>query len=365
MRFVSVSSLALLLAACCPDSPPDSADSTETGLDEPISGRGPYRDIWREELVLPAAALWRLIVGGRLTNDNFANRGDIEILHVEGNTQIVVQLQRFTFASSAEQAEDAFARMSLWAYALAEVQRPDEAIASDACGSSEADHCQLRTYYDGLFQPSRDGANMRVILPRGWTGELELVTEDNLLEGDYSDRGDVLVDGLAGKLSVELDSGRARVRLDSSYEHYPGCPANDSCVEAGMGPDCGCSEFGYVRIEARDGQAADIVVDVPSQNYYSAMLHNDDPQLELGCSVEIDCESFPDCALDPDFEDAVSIEQAAINDPGPPAVAGSGIHVDLHSGACAMIDHAEAPVDWIEGEATEVRGSIRLCSGCW
>jgi hypothetical protein len=210
----------------------------------------------------------------------------------------------------------------------------------------------------------RDGANIRVILPRGWAGELELVTEDNLAEGDYPDRGDVLVDGLAGKLHVQLDSGRARVQLDSSYEQYPGCPANDSCVEAGMAPDCGCSEFGYVRIDARNGQAADIVVDVPSQNYYRAELLNVDPMLELGCSVEIDCPAFPDCAIDPAFADVVAIEMAAINDPGPPAVSGSGIYVHLQSGACAMIDHAESPADWVEGVAAEVRGSIRLCSGC-
>lgn len=314
--------------------------------------------------MLPAAEFSRLIVGGRLTDDNFANRGDIEILHVEGSTQIVVELQRFTFASSAEQAEEAFARMSLWAYGLDAVERPSEAIAGDACGFGESDSCQLRTYYDGLFQPVRDGANIRVTLPRGWTGELELVTEDNVADGDYSDRGDVLVDGLAGRLQVELDSGRARVQLDSSYEQYPGCPANDSCIEAGMAPGCGCSDFGHVRIEARNGQAADILVDVPSQNYYTATLRNDDPQLELGCSVVIDCAAFPDCTLDPDFEDAVAQKRAAINDPGPPAAAGTGIHVNLHSGACAMIDHAEAPSDWVEGESVEVRGSIRLCSGC-
>ena len=124
MRFVSLSSLSFLLLACRPETPPpDAADSTETGEDEHVGTRGPYRDIWREELVLPAAGFARLIVGGLLTSDNFANRGDIEILYVEGSTQIVVQLQRFTFASDAEHAEQAFARMSLWAYGLAEVER--------------------------------------------------------------------------------------------------------------------------------------------------------------------------------------------------------------------------------------------------
>jgi hypothetical protein len=156
MRLVTLSSLSLLLLACGPELPIDSAESSETGecpagalgcpcdaedacadeglciagICEQVGGRRPYRDIWREELVVPAAGLSRLIVGGRLTNDNFVNRGDIEILHVEGSTQIVVQLQRFTFTNSAENAEEAFARMSLWAYGLVDVQRPDEAIAA-------------------------------------------------------------------------------------------------------------------------------------------------------------------------------------------------------------------------------------------
>jgi hypothetical protein len=347
----------------CPCGPDDACAGfgiCVAGVCEAFEDRLPYRDSWREELVLPAAGLERLIIGGRTTSDNFANRGDIEILYVEDSNEIRVELQRFTFSSRLQNVEGAFARMSLWAYALDDVVKPTDSIAQAACSVGDADFCHLRTYFDGLFQPLRDGANIRVSVPRGWSGALELETEDNLEEGEYLDRGDVLVDGLAGHLQVQLDSGRALVRLDPSYDTYPGCPASAACVAAGFAPDCGCTQFGSVQIEARSGQAADILVDVPPEKFYSAVLDNDDSELELGCSVEIECETFPEC----DLEAASGMAHASINHPGSPALPGAGIHIVLHSGACATIVHAESPTDYIEGSPSDVRGSVRLCSGC-
>jgi hypothetical protein len=384
--------LSTLLLACSPGSPSDdtAGETGETGecpagepgcpcaaetlctgaalcLDgvcEEVDSRRPFRDEWREELVLPAEGLRRLVIGGQPSQDNFANRGDIELRYVEDSADIRVELQRFTMAGDVNEAHDAFARMSLWAYARATPEPPNEAIADSACELGGADFCHLRTYYDGLIQPLRDGANIRVSLPRGWPGALELETEDNLHEGGYPDRGDILVDGLAGALHAILDSGRARVRLDPFYDDYPGCPNNDACVEQGLAPGCGCSDFGNVRIEARSGQAAQILVDAPPSLYYTVLLQNEDPILELGCSVTIDCEAFESCELDPNHVDNPAIEWASLNDPGEPALPDSGIRIDLRSGACAMIEHAEAPVDYFEGAASQVRGSVELCSGC-
>jgi hypothetical protein len=372
VRATLIGCLSNLAVACARPQTLDEGvgDTTDTGETGELSDTGefgvrrPFRDEWREELVLPAAELRHLVVGGPLTLDNFANRGDIQIHYDDDSSEVRVELQRFTIASDLDDATEAFGRMSVWAYDLESVERPSDEIMQSACGVGEGDFCHLRVYYDGLFQPVRDGANIRVTLPRGWEGELELETEDNLEEEDYPDRGDVLVDGLAGRLAVRLDSGRARVRLDPTHAHYPGCAYDDLCVMTGFAPDCGCTDFSSIRIEARSGRAADILVDVPVDNWYAAELDNDDLALALGCVVDVDCDAFPSCELDPDvLTDAR--RQASINYPGPPALQDLGIQIELHSGACSMIDHADSPDDYIEGPATEVRGNVRLCSGCW
>jgi hypothetical protein len=99
-------------------------------------------------------------------------------------------------------------------------------------------------------------------------------------------------------------------------------------------------------------------------NTYAAALRSDDALLELGCVVAIDCDDFGDCEVDPDTVAEPALVRAAINHPGDPAWSGAGIRVDLHTGACAEIEHADQPSDWFDGPATELRGNIRLCSGC-
>jgi hypothetical protein len=99
-------------------------------------------------------------------------------------------------------------------------------------------------------------------------------------------------------------------------------------------------------------------------NTYAAALRSDDALLELGCVVAIDCDDFGDCEVDPDTVAEPALVRTAINHPGDPALFGAGIRVDLHTGACAEIEHADQPSDWFDGPATELRGNIRLCSGC-
>ena len=344
-RIISIGCLLSLAFACAQPEGDEAVEETEESEDTSdccASARQAHRDEWREELVLPAAKLRHLLVGGVLSSDNFANRGDIEVRYEEGSSEIRVELQRFTVAKSEDDAEQAFERMSLWAYDVESVDKPSELSMDSACSVSAGDFCQIRTYYDGLFQPVRDGANIRVTLPRGWDGTLELETTDNIDEGiEYLDRGDVLVDGLAGNLEVRLDAGRVRIRLDPAY----------------------ALESGSVQVEAHDGLAAEILVDVPPDNYYDAVLENPDAPFDPGCVVSIDCESFPDCQLDP--ESTLAFQRAPINYPGLPTPEGTGIHIDLRSHACSMIDFAESPSDYEQPPATELRGNVRLCSGCW
>ena len=85
------------------------------------STREPYRDEWREELVVAAAEVQHLDVGGTMFRDNFANRGDIEVRYEQGSSEIRVELQRFTIAKCVEDAERAFDHMSLrWACGAAD-----------------------------------------------------------------------------------------------------------------------------------------------------------------------------------------------------------------------------------------------------
>jgi hypothetical protein len=337
--------MVVLGAACARSEPGEGAETDETetstsGETDEFPHRQPVRDEWREELVLAAAGVRHLVVGGVLTSDNFANKGDIEVRYEEGGSEIHVELQRFTFAKSMTDAEQAFGRMSLWAYDLVSVEKPRDEIMQAACGVSDGDFCQIRVYYDGLYQPVRDGANLRVTLPRGWDGTLALETADNLIEEpEYPDRGDILVDGLAGNLEVRLDAGRVQVRLDPAYALQPAS----------------------IVVEARSGRAAEILVDVPPDNYYTAELANPDAPFDPGCDVAIDCEAFPDCQLEPD--NTLAVARATINYPGLPTPEGSGVHIDLHASACSMIDYADSPADY-EHPATELRGNVRLCSGC-
>jgi hypothetical protein len=325
-----------------------------------FEGRRPFRDAWREELTLPATGIRRLIIGGVAVGDNFRNRGDIEVRTSAGSSEIVVEVQRFTVAKDEHDAQAAFARMSLWAYSLEQAQRPDAALAPLACDVSGAELCQIRNYYEGQLQPVRDGVNLRVSLPTGWDGALELATEDNLFESDYPDRGDVRVDGLAGSLTVTLDSGRVELRLADDIGPFPGCALEQECVAGGLAPDCGCSEFAQIEVAARVDAAASVTVDVPANASYVATLETDVMAPELGCLFELDCASFATCVSD----EAPGLVRAWINHPGPPALADAGIQIDVRAGRCASIDYAEQPLDRLAGPASELRGDLRLCSGC-
>lgn len=367
--------LAVLLGCACVACQPDAPGQTvvcESDADcsgatvclEPacvvFEGHRPFRDAWREELVLPADGLRRLILGGVAVADNFSNRSDIEVRYVADSSEIVVELQRFTVARDEQDAEAAFARMSLWAFSLEQAQRPDASIAPLACDVSGVELCQIRNYYEGQLQPVRDGVNLRVSLPAGWDGALELATEDNLVESDYPDRGDVRVDGLAGPLTVTLDSGRVALRLADDIGPFPGCALEQECVAGGLAPDCGCSEFAQIEITARVDAAASITVDVPANSSYVATLETDVMAAALGCELELDCASFTTCVAD----ESPGLVRAWINRPGPPALADAGIRIDLRAGRCASIDHADQPLDRLAGPASELRGDLRLCSGC-
>jgi hypothetical protein len=333
--------------------------------------RAPFVDEWVVEAELPAATFVSLSIGDRLSSDNFSNRGDIEVRYEAGAQTIKIEMQRFTIAKNDADAQSAFDRMSYWGYDLATPEKPSDSIMLDGCDQPEHDTCYIRAYYDGLFQPVRDGANFRITLPAGWQGDLELTTSDNLEAGaeTYPDRSDITVDGLNGNLTVDLDSGNVEVRLDPNIQHYAGCSANDDCEAMGYAMGCGCSEPTNVTIANKTGQASNITVDVANaDNWYTMILENRgtfSSSDEFVCNATIDCDSFTNCLIDPDYAALASQERAEINYPGAPAVEGAGVRISLVSEACSNISYVTGPEDYDSAELPEEkRGELRACVGC-
>jgi hypothetical protein len=345
-----------------------------TNDNTPTEVRAPYVDEWVTEAELPAAQFTSLSIGDRLTSDNYFNRGDIEVIYDAGTQMITIEMQRFTVATSDEAAQEAFDRMLYWGYNLSAPEKPSEAILLDGCDQITDplhDTCYIRAYYDGLFQPVRDGANFRITVPAGWDGDLALTTGDNLDEGidSYPDRSDVTVTGLNGNLSVDLDSGNVAVKMDPNIPHYAGCADSQACEDMGYAMGCGCASPTIVSIANKSGQASNITVDVgATDNWYTMILDNRgtfSSSDDFVCNATIDCDPFADCAIDPDYAALASQERAEVNFPGMPAVEGGGIRISLVSEACANIKYVSGPEDYqADPLPIEKRGELRACVGC-
>lgn len=349
--------------------------------------RQPYLDEWRVVAETPdAAAIEFLSIGDRETVDNFANRGDVEVVFDPAATGITVEMQRFTITDNQEQADAAFRRMEYWGYNSSSPEALDPILdAAILCFTPGNNACYVRAHFDGMAQPLRDGANFRVTLPAGWNGELEIVTSDNLGEGIeyYPDRSDVRVTGLSGPLSVDLDSGNVEIVLDSSIEHYAGCPFNDVCELgdpnatpplAPFDPTCGCTYPTSVTIDNAPGQASDITIDLPTTSaltgegpWYTVWLENEGRGFGyFACAATLDCDAFgPDCLIDPDFSAIKHKEWAEINYPGEPAMPVAGIQINATSSTCADVAYIEHPEDYgLKEFPHEQRGNLHVCSGC-
>ncbi len=351
------------LAACAGD---DGNDDGIGGGDQPFIGE------WETIVEGPAASLDLLSVGDRLTSSkNFGNRGDIEVVYGAGDT-IKVEMQRFTISSSLSVADDAFGRMSGWAYNLASPEPPSPDMAEDLCFAPDQDGCYVRNYYDGQLQPVRDGVNFRVTIPAGWPGDLLLSTEDNIASGieTYPDRGDISVMGLNGNLSIDLDSGNVDIKVDPNIAHFAGCAGSADCEAAGFDPDmCSCNTPTNITVVNKVGQASNMTVDLgTADNWYTVLIENRgdfSASSDFICTATLDCDAFDSCELDSDFEDLAFHERAEVNYPGEPAIRSSGIRISLTSEDCDNILYVDGPDDFdAETLPEEKRGTLNVCVGC-
>jgi hypothetical protein len=339
-------------------------------------GMGPADGCWATiaDAEFDSAQISKLRVGGPLDDHNFANRGDIELYYTLDSDRIVVQMRPFTFAPNEASAFEDVDRLIPWLYTASSVAPPAQLGADQACviEGEWQDGCSVRVWYDGLAQKLRSGADLRVFVPRGWEGEVELATEDNIVEAEYPSRGHIRVVDLPGSGDVTLDGGSAEVRLDRATEPVPACSAeqNAACAEQGWDQSAEaclpCVDFGRIHVESRGGTAANITVDAPPDLWISAALENQQEGLTPGsdpsCFISIDCEGFGGCEWTQNDPLMPWKGRALLNQPAQ-ALLGLGYNVRLSSAACQESMEAEGPADY-GAPRPSWHGSLELCSGC-
>jgi hypothetical protein len=325
----------------------------------------------------PGDEVSTVVIGGTDVEDNFINRGDVEVFFNGPEGKVTVQLRRFTFAPDEATAQENWDRLLAWNYSGSVVPPSDE-IAEDDCTDAFRDGCQVRVWYNGQTQPVRDGADIRVIMPASYAGRIEITTEDNIAEDQYPDRGDVRVKGLRGSAQVELDSGNVEVKLADDILEAPPCGAEavmtcENFEDDEMNPipwdtGCGCTEFGQVKVDSRNERAANVTIDMPGDLWATANMENAQPGMTTSsdplCEAIVECDGIGDCNdLRKDFPWK---RQTEFNDPpGDAAIEGAGYGFPITSAACQDVTYVDGPDDWGSSEpATEKRGDLTICHGC-
>lgn len=377
------------LAACagggggsgCNNEPPGTSD------------RSPFRDEWRtvvDEAFEHTASdgtpqIFELTIGGREENDNFANRGDVIVTFDGMPNRILIDMRRFTFNTTQEAADVDFENLALWASDSPPGGPTQPEMEEDCILGGWRNGCEVRVLYDGLSQLQRSGADIRVRLPPDYRYKLNVITEDNIEEEDYLNRGNVCVSDLFASADLEVESGKVWASLAAEVTPAPKCSQEqidkcenwvdpDTMVPAPWAPACDCiavggGEFGRLEINSREDTAADIVVDMPSGLWASVKAENTgDMQEEAGdhCDATVEVQDFMpnETGNDSPWE-----KFGSTNYPGPPAIAGAGFSVVASSKSCEPVAFTEDPDDFVGimrgGEQTsEERGNVQVCTDC-
>lgn len=386
MRLRPLLSCALLLCACPVEEPPVGGDTDGPSFED---GPAPVEDEWEPLVDQPfdASAVQTLIVGGKETSDNFANRGDITVVY-EDTDRIRVDIRRFTQALSQAEADGDFGRLSLWAYATSgNPSPPPDMDPADLCfdpsgDTAWQDGCQIRIYYDGLVQPSRTGADIRITLPQSFTGELSVTTEDNAADPDYHDRSEVCIESLAGSADVELGAGEAFVTLADDVTPFPLCSDAEveACEAVGWIQGCDClltqGQASSLAIRSGDGQAANATVDVPESLWGRYNMVNmmdgqdpDDDSPGAHCKSTVDAGPGVMGDVGLDLENAPWVNTGLLNQPPAPALNGAGYGFSLTTDRCEVVTTTQSPDDFVgqgngELQDTTERGNLSICAGC-
>lgn len=371
------------------------------GPDDGGTQRTPFRDEWRTVADQPfihtdgegVPQIFTLDIGGRESNDNFANRGDV-IVNFDGPAErIIVEFRRFTFAPSENAAEDDYEDLLLWAYDATSLGRPQDQEEEDNCNSVDSNgvpagwinSCEIRVYFDGQNQLRRSGADIRVTLPSDYRQDIAVTTQDNVEDDDYFNRGNVCISNLFASAQVETESAKVWVTLAPDVYEAPKCTPDQiaNCenwtVDDGMGgmmpapwaQECTCisqagGQFGQLQIDNRDNTSSDIKVDVPGDLWMSITAQNQGEQQEAAgdhCEAVV---TVPNAEPDDTGNDFPWTAKYFANYPGESAIRGAGFNIQATSSACGPVAFTEIPEEYVgrgkEQESAQ-RGNIEVGTG--
>jgi len=352
------------------------SDSPTTDTPPSSDDRQPHEGPWEvvvDALPFPLADIRTLTVGGKEFNENFANRGVVEVLFDHDEETITVETRKYTFGDTLD-VENGFERLFLWAFVLTDNPTPHPDPADDCTLDTWKDGCAILAYYDGKAQPERLGMDLRVHLPRGYRGELLVATEDNITEQSWPRRGDVTLHDFCGTGEVALEAGRAKIRLCRDLSPAPTCPPEnvqacaswpDGTGSEAWSPDCPCGPelFGQLLVRAPQPWAANLVVDVPGDAWLNATAQNIEVMRPHDCRPTISACADDNCMLNADDEFAPTAE---FSHPSPAAPAGAGYNVLVVSGACTKIPFVDPGDPWTPDQTPpeELRGLVDVCTDC-
>jgi len=292
-----------------------------------------------------------IAIGGLLTNDNFANRGDVIVKNNGPEGRILVEMRRFTWRANEEDAQHDFDATELLAY-VGSLKPPDEILDENKCGYPDRDDpdtvspwqdaCSIRVYYRGQMQPSRLGADLRVTLPASYRGAIFVTTDDNDESEDYLDRGNVCAEDLFATLDAELESGTAYVLYDREATPLP-CLAPD-------GQDC--TSFGSTKVESTG--SASVVIDVAQDLWAEFCLNSDG-------DVDVD---WPAAQIDPPDESCNVSGEANRPDDFVPGEEGP-YAIGVSAGAVGIPEYTDGPDEYPgSSDQPEQGAAITLCAEC-
>lgn len=386
MKNISLASLlglSLLMTAGCNNGTGDEGTTPEEGQ--------PWETKWTavvDNLPFPLdgdGKIGSITIGRRVSNDNFANRGNIDVLFDLDQPVITIEMKIYdfsddvTFNGSEELGvQGTKERMSLWAFTGGGTPTPpkDQKPENDCTKDTWKTGCYITTYYDGKAQPLRAGVDLRVHLPKSYRGKLTVETEDNLNEPTYPRLSNITVDGLCSSSDVTLSSGTAKVKMCRDLEVGPLCTAaqimNCETFKDEMGNDaawssacmCGPDSYGQVKVTSRKPYAANITVDIPTTTWMNVTASNDSPDKPNACKPVLEsCAGDDVCMPVQNNEYSVSGE---FNYPSPAAAQGAGFNVTVLSAGCGPVKYVETPDEWAaDGEPkSEEHGHVKVCTGC-
>ncbi len=302
-----------------------------------------------------------LRIGGEGYDDNFINRGDITVSYDADPNSMVVEWR--PFADAAGEAEARLARLEPWFSSQSFVQ-PQPVDGTNECIGMWREGCGIRAYYDGEDQSARSGIDFHVHLPPDFVGKLDIFTQDNDIDDDYRNRGNVCLWDLPGSADVRVEQGLVFAKLADSLQTTPTCPADEiaACEDQEWATSCPClaNGHGFGQLDIQ-GVQSDIVVDTTPGVWTKFTAESPSPQSEQTCVAAID---VPGAVLNPG--DDTTDASGHVNEP-PDVPAGLGYAVRAVSDKCDSTHYVESPDMFVRGNQGPLdrrRGDITICEDC-